>query len=105
VFAARAVTDAAAVNENWERQKIEEKGRTSALDGVPLGQPALALAAKLVARVERAGLDVVPGSDDEIGERLFAVVRDAVAAGVDPEGALRRTTRAYRAAIVSVEQS
>ncbi len=105
VFAAGTASDAAAVNENWERQKIAEKGRTSALDGVPLGQPALALAAKLVARAERAGLDVGPGSDDEIGERLFAVVRDAVAAGVDPEGALRRTTRAYRAAIVSAEQN
>jgi XTP/dITP diphosphohydrolase len=105
VFAAGAAADAAAVNENWERQKIEEKGRTSALDGVPLGQPALALAAKLVARADRAGLDVAPASDDEIGERLFAVVRDAVAAGVDPEGALRRTVRDYRAAIVSAEQN
>jgi XTP/dITP diphosphohydrolase len=105
VFAAGAAADAAAVNESWERQKIAEKGRTSALDGVPLGQPALALAAKLVARADRAGLDAVPGSDDEIGERLFAVVRDAVAAGVDPEGALRRTLRDYRAAIVSAEQS
>jgi XTP/dITP diphosphohydrolase len=105
VFAAGVAADAASVNENWERQKIAEKGRTSALDGVPLGQPALALAAKLVARADRAGLDAVPGSDDEIGERLFAVVRDAVSAGVDPEGALRRTTRAYRAAIVSAEQN
>jgi XTP/dITP diphosphohydrolase len=103
VFAAAAAPDAAAVNENWERQKIAEKGRTSALDGVPLAQPSLALAAKLVARVERAGLDVQPRSGDEIGERLFAVVRDAVAAGVDPEGALRRTTLAYRAAIRTAE--
>ena len=75
VFAAGPASDAAAVNENWERQKIAEKGRTSALDGVPLGQPALALAAKLVARAGRAGLHVEPGSADEIGERLFAVVQ------------------------------
>jgi XTP/dITP diphosphohydrolase len=105
VYAAAAAPDAAAVNETWERQKIAEKGRTSAVDGVPLAQPALALAAKLVARAGRAGLDVAPQTEDEIGERLFAVVRDAVAAGVDPEGALRHTTRAYRAAIVSAEQS
>jgi XTP/dITP diphosphohydrolase len=91
------------VNENWERQKIVEKGRTSAVDGVPMAQPALALAAKLVARADRAGLDVAPDSDDEIGERLFAVVRDAVAAGIDPEGALRATTRAYRASIRAAE--
>jgi XTP/dITP diphosphohydrolase len=105
VFAAAPAPDAAAVNETWERQKIAEKGRTSALDGVPLAQPSLALAAKLVARVERAGLDVEPSSGDEIGERLFAIVRDAVAAGVDPEGALRRTTRAYRDAVRTAEGS
>src|SRR3954447_104981 len=33
------------LNETWERQKIEEKGRSSAVDGVPLDQPALALSA------------------------------------------------------------
>jgi XTP/dITP diphosphohydrolase len=103
VFGSGDASDAAAVNENWERQKIVEKGRTSAVDGVPMAQPALALAAKLVARADRAGLDVAPDSDDEIGERLFAVVRDAVAAGIDPEGALRATTRAYRASIRAAE--
>jgi XTP/dITP diphosphohydrolase len=105
VFGSGDASDAAAVNENWERQKIVEKGRTSAVDGVPMAQPALALAAKLVARADRGGLDVTPDSDDEIGERLFAVVRDAVAAGVDPEGALRATTRAYRAAIRAAESA
>lgn len=105
VFASVDAVDAAAVNETWEQQKIAEKGRTSAVDGVPLAQPALALSAKLVARATRAGLDVEPRSTDEIGERLFAVVRDAVAAGIDPEGALRRTTRAYREAMVAAERS
>lgn len=105
VFGAADPSDAAAVNENWERQKIAEKGRTSVLDGVPIAQPSLALAAKLIARSERAGLDVAPGTDDEIGERLFAVAREAVAAGIDPEGALRRTTLAYRAALRAAETS
>jgi len=95
--------DAAALNETWERQKIAEKGRTSAVDGVPTAQPALALSAKLVARVTRAGLDVPVPSDDELGTRLFALVQDAVAAGVDPETALRRTTLRYRDAIVAAE--
>jgi MazG family protein len=105
VFAGGDASDAAELNERWEQQKVVEKGRTSAVEGVPLAQPALALAAKLVARAERAGLDVAPESADEIGERLFAVVRDAVAAGVDPEGALRATTRAYRAAIRTAEST
>ncbi len=33
----------------------------------------------------------------------MAVVRDAVASGVDPESALRETARAYRAAVVEAE--
>lgn len=105
VFAGAPASDAAALNETWERQKISEKGRTSAVDGVPQGQPALALAAKLIARADRAGLDVDRPDDDELGARLFDVVREAVAAGVDPETALRRTTRAYRNAIVAAEQA
>jgi MazG family protein len=91
------------LNETWERQKIDEKGRSSAVDGVPLNQPALALSAKLVSRVRRAGLEVDAPGTDEIGTRLFAVVEDAVAAGIDPETALRRTARAYRAAVVAAE--
>jgi XTP/dITP diphosphohydrolase len=104
VFAdADADADAATLNETWERQKIAEKGRTSAADGVPMAQPALALSAKLVSRATRAGLDVPVPDDDEFGARLFALVQDAVAAGVDPETALRRTTLRYRDAIHAAE--
>ncbi len=103
VFADGDRTDAATLNETWERQKIAEKGRTSAVDGVPLAQPALALSGKLVARANRAGLDVPVPDDDEFGARLFAIVEEAVAAGIDPETALRRTTRAYRDAILAAE--
>jgi XTP/dITP diphosphohydrolase len=103
VFGAADAADAAAVNENWERQKIAEKGRMSVADGVPLAQPALALAAKLVSRAARAGLHPAFDPEDEIGARLFAVVQDAVASGVDPEGALRRTTRSYLAALRTAE--
>jgi XTP/dITP diphosphohydrolase len=103
VFAGADAGTAEQLNETWERQKVEEKGRTSAVDGVPLAQPALALAAKLVSRARRAGLEPPPPETDEIGDRLFAVVADAVTAGVDPEAALRRTARAFRAAIVAAE--
>lgn len=105
VFADAQRTDATTLNETWEQHKIAEKGRTSAVDGVPLAQPALALAAKLVSRARRAGLEVEPGSGNEIGERLFAVVTDAVAAGIDPETALRETVRAYRSALQSAERA
>ncbi len=113
VFAGADAGSAAELNETWERQKVAEKGRTSAVDGVPIDQPALALAAKLVARARRhgvevdgdAGIGVDGGSADPggIGTQLFAVVRAAVTAGLDPETELRRTARAYRAAVVAAE--
>ena len=98
VFADVKVGGAAEVNENWERLKAEEKARASIVEGVPMGQPALALAAKLVSRAQRAGTDV-PIAGDGFGRRLFELVREAVAAGVDPELALRETSRAYRDAL------
>ena len=70
---------------------------------MPTAQPALALAGKLVARADRAGLAVPTPDEDEIGGQLFELVRTAVARGVDPETALRRTTRAYRDAILAAE--
>jgi XTP/dITP diphosphohydrolase len=102
VFADVPVADAAEVNENWERLKAAEKGRDSAVDGVPMGQPALALAAKLVSRAGRADVEVEVSAND-IGDRLLAVVREAVAAGVDPESALRQSARALRDALVAAE--
>jgi XTP/dITP diphosphohydrolase len=103
VFAGADAGSAEELNESWERQKVAEKGRTSALDGVPLNQPALALAAKVVARARRAGLQPPVDESDEFGARLFALAAEAEAAGVDPEAALRRTVRAYRAAIAALE--
>jgi XTP/dITP diphosphohydrolase len=103
VFAGADAGSADELNETWERQKVDEKGRTSAVDGVPLNQPALALAAKLVSRARRAGLDVPPTHGDDIGNRLMAVVVDAVAADVDPETALRRAARELRAELVRQE--
>jgi MazG family protein len=91
------------LNETWERQKVVEKGRTSATDGVPLAQPALALAAKLVTRADRAGLDPHLPPTSALGEQLFALVRAAVSSGQDPETALRETARAYRRAIRAAE--
>jgi XTP/dITP diphosphohydrolase len=103
VFAGADAGSADELNETWERQKVDEKGRTSAVDGVPLNQPALALAAKLVSRGRRAGLDIPGRTGDDIGARLLAVVADAVAADVDPETALRRAARELRAELIRQE--
>jgi XTP/dITP diphosphohydrolase len=103
VFADRAVADAAEVAVNWDEIKAAEKRRESVTDGVPLGQPALALAAKLQRRAAKAGLDVPPPAGNDLGDRLFALVGEAVAADVDPEAALRSAVRAYRTAVRAAE--
>jgi uncharacterized protein YabN with tetrapyrrole methylase and pyrophosphatase domain len=103
VFADVTVNSAVEVAANWEDIKRAEKQRTSATEGVALGQPALALAAKLVSRSTRAGLDVPVPSGDGIGERLLALVAEAVQAGVDPELALREAARGYRESVMKTE--
>jgi XTP/dITP diphosphohydrolase len=61
VFADVTVTGAEDVKRNWDQIKAGERAaaaggdRTSALDGVPMGQPALSLAAQLQRRAQRAG--------------------------------------------------
>lgn len=88
---------------NWDAIKKAEKQRESVTDGIALGQPALALAAKLVSRSARAGLVVELPAGDGIGERLLAVVAEAVHAGLDPEQELRQSAREYRDAIRAAE--
>jgi XTP/dITP diphosphohydrolase len=103
VFAGADAGTADELNEAWERQKVTEKGRSSAVDGVPVNQPALALSAKLVARARRSQLDVSLPSGNELGARLLRLVAEAVDEGADPEAELRRAARAYRQAILAVE--
>ncbi|MBB5928041.1 nucleoside triphosphate pyrophosphohydrolase [Streptomyces echinatus] len=91
------------VKEHWLRTKAEEKRRTSVTDGVPLGQPGLALAAKLASRVRTAALRVPLPEGEGIGYELLALAVRAEADGVDPEAALRAAARVYRDAIKAAE--
>jgi XTP/dITP diphosphohydrolase len=88
------------VEANWEVLKAAEKRRTSAVEGVPMAQPALALAAKLMSRAARAGVDVpvaAPPVDEsaDLGELLLGLVALARQRGLDPEGELRAAARRY----------
>jgi MazG family protein len=135
VFADVTVSGADEVHRNWDeikRAEREEKkeraersagsassaGPPSALDGVPFGQPALALAAQLQRRAARAGvpdelarLDGDPGpsgpagSGGEIGRELFRLVLKARDAGRDPEMELRAAARRYRDLVRAWERS
>ncbi|MEQ4302912.1 nucleoside triphosphate pyrophosphohydrolase [Plantactinospora sp. B6F1] len=110
VFGGAEVDDIDEIIENWERIKRAEKPRASVLEGVALSQPALALAAKVLHRVDRAGLDVplpVPtaGADESarLGASLLHAVARARAAGLDAESALRRATLDYAATVRAAE--
>lgn len=108
VFAGAAVKDSAEVLENWERQKAIEKGRNSAIDGVPLAQPALPLVAKLLYRVKKfnyqipivAPLQLPEQTDqDQLGHLLLGLISQAIDKGLDPEAALRSAGKSLIAQI------
>ncbi|ANB06831.1 nucleoside triphosphate hydrolase [Streptomyces ambofaciens] len=103
VFGDETATTPEEVREHWLRTKAAEKQRTSVTEGVPLGQPGLALAAKLASRVRTAGLTVPLPSGEGIGYELLSLAARAEAEGTDPEAALRAAARAYRDAIREVE--
>ncbi|SBW19260.1 MazG family protein [Candidatus Protofrankia californiensis] len=58
VFGSVTVDGVAAVETNWDKIKDVEKGRRSVTEGIPLSQPALALAAKLQKRAVKVGVPV-----------------------------------------------
>jgi XTP/dITP diphosphohydrolase len=104
VFSDTKVSGSAEVLENWEAQKAAEKGRTSAIEGVPLGQPALALATKLIYRAQKYGhqiaiehpLKLAPGTTEkELGAALLGILDQALALDIDPEAALRSAIKGY----------
>jgi XTP/dITP diphosphohydrolase len=69
VFGDVTVSGPEDVKRNWDAIKAEEResaagGPTSALDSVPFGQPALALAAQLQRRAERAGAPAELADED-----------------------------------------
>ncbi|MZE77878.1 nucleoside triphosphate pyrophosphohydrolase [Streptomyces xinghaiensis] len=109
IFGDEAAETPEDVKAHWLRTKAAEKRRESVTEGIPLGQPALALAAKLASRVRTAGLEVplpsAAGDGDGFGEALLALAVRAEAAGTDPESALRAAARAYRDAVRAAERS
>ena len=58
VFAGLEVNGTEEIIENWEAIKAKEKGRTSAIDGVAMSQPALPLVSKLIYRA--SGYEINP---------------------------------------------
>jgi XTP/dITP diphosphohydrolase len=97
VFDGLQVSGNQEIIENWEEIKAKEKGRTSALDGVALAQPALPLVEKLLYRAEKYKVEVVlpkyqsdkPATEESVGEALASIIAWARDNDIDPENALR----------------
>jgi XTP/dITP diphosphohydrolase len=103
VFGTATAETAADVEAGWERAKAAEKGRSSAVDGVPMAMPALSLAVKMVHRAEKNGVSVDPVDGDGLGDRLMALAVEARTAGLDPEAELRAAVRRFAARVQAVE--
>ena len=139
VFGDATVADAEAQTANWEAQKAAERARQaeadgvrpSALDGVPLGMPALTRAEKLTRRAARVGFDwphvdqvfdkmaeeiaelrheiaeSAPRErlEDELGDLLFCMANLARHLKLDPEHALRAANAKFERRFRAVEAS
>ena len=108
VFAGETAATPAEVLVHWNAAKAAEKReRTSVLDGVSRGMPALALADKLLGKAAKVGVEVAatPAAEASIGDRLLALVAEAHAQNIDAEGALRVRLRELEAEIRAAEAS
>lgn len=113
------------VKRNWEQLKLQEKGNTSVLGGVPTSLPALVKAMRIQEKARGAGFDweqpeqvwekvqeelsefkaefanANPADVDaeraaaEFGDLLFSLINFARHAGINPEEALERTNRKF----------
>lgn len=110
VFAGLEVSGRDEIIENWEAIKAKEKGRTSAIEGVAMSQPALPLMAKLIYRADKYGTPLqipifssdTPATEESVGRVLASVIAWAYQHEIDPELALRAEAKR---AIAELERS
>jgi XTP/dITP diphosphohydrolase len=112
------VADEEEVKSNWEKLKLKE-GKTSVLQGVPQGLPALVKASRIQDKARGVGFDwehahqvwdkvqeeleefkVEADADsdkmeDEFGDVLFSLINYARFKGINPEDALEKTNRKF----------
>lgn len=111
VFENLEVSGTDEIIENWEAIKAREKGRTSAIDGIAMAQPALPLVAKILYRAEKYNVDLhvdqyssEKATEKSVGEALASVIAWAHKNGIDPENALRAQAREMIRQIQAAEQ-
>ena len=91
----------------WEQRKAAEKGRTSALQGIPDQLSALTRANKIISRARSRRVAVALPDDlttaEYVGNQILALAARAQAAGIDPEQALRDAVRGLESRIRTAE--
>ncbi|MEM7142451.1 MAG: nucleoside triphosphate pyrophosphohydrolase [Actinomycetota bacterium] len=123
VFGDVDADEADTVVANWEAIKRAEKGRESAMDGIPSALPALLYALKAQKRAAGVGFDWDGGPEvayadvedelaevredpceAEVGDLLFAAVQVARRLDIDPESALRGAASRFVGRFRTVER-
>lgn len=95
VFGNKKISSTDEVVSQWEEVKKKE-GKKSPIDHIPPSLPALARAQKVIHKLRRQknGFIEEPLTND-LGQKIFDLVKEAESEGIDAESALRRTCRAY----------
>ncbi len=95
---------------SWEQRKAVEKGRSSALEGIPERMSSLARAHKVIARArshghqpDALGVEVTAMDPDLIGREIVRLVAIAEALGIDPEQETRQALREVEQRLRDVE--
>ncbi|MCB0514461.1 MAG: nucleoside triphosphate pyrophosphohydrolase [Chitinophagales bacterium] len=130
IYGDTKVKDVEEVLQNWEKIKLQEKGKKSALQGVPKAMPALPKAFRIQEKAKKVGFEwdyteqVWAKVQEELGELqeaiqeksspqhiesefgdvLFALVNYARFIGVDPETALSKTNTKFINRFQAMEQ-
>ncbi|MFT6800925.1 MAG: XTP/dITP diphosphohydrolase [Salibacteraceae bacterium] len=130
IYANTIVKDEEEVKRNWEKIKLQEKGRKTVLQGVPKSLPAMVKANRIQDKVRGIGFDwehdhqvwekvkeeiteleveVSSGApiekiEDEFGDVLFSLINYARHINVNPEDALERTNKKFTKRFNYLEQ-
>ena len=99
-------TDLAQLTVDWERRKVEEKGRSSVMDGIPAALPALAYAAKVQRKAASQGVDwhtLLDEESDSWAMRLLALTDETRTSGSDAETEVRAIAERLRQAFMAQE--
>ena len=130
IFGTEKVENAEQVEENWERIKLEREHNRSVLGGVPNGLPSLLKAYRMHQKTAGVGFrwpsaeaawnkveeeknelfeelnkaDNMERIEAEYGDLLFALATYGIYIGVNPDDALEKTDRKFRARFNLLEQ-